>query len=61
MKVFKTQLEGYCGPCVFHQVESVLDHLRTVLPEMAVGDSFTIAVHEMDEKEYKNLPEFPGY
>ena len=61
MKVFETQLSGYNGPCVVHEPESVIDELRRTLPEMGVGDSFTITVEEMDEKEYKNLPEFLGY
>lgn len=61
MKVFKTQLWDFGGPCVVHEMESVLDEIRRVLPEMSVGDSFTITVEEMDEKEYKNLPEFLGY
>ena len=61
IKVFKTQLEDYNGPCVVHRVESVLDELKQTLPEMAIGDSFIITVGEMDRMEYKKLPEFLGY
>ena len=61
MKVFKTQYCGFGGPCVVDDPESVLDELRQLLPEMFEGDSFTITVAEMDEEEYKNLPEFLGY
>ena len=63
MKVFKTQLCDYGGPCVVHELESVIDELRGLLPEMAEGETFTITVEEMDEEEYKNLPEsdFLGY
>ena len=61
MKVFKTQLWDFSGPCVVHEPESVIDELRQVLPEMGEGDSFTVTVEEMDEEEYKNLPEFMGY
>lgn len=61
MKVFETQLRGYNGPCVVHDVESVLEELKQLLPEMASGDQFSVAAAEMDEEEYKNLPEFSGY
>ena len=61
MKVFKTQLCDYGGPCVVHEPESVIDELRRLLPEMAEGESFTVTVVEMDEEEYGNLPEFLGY
>lgn len=61
MKVFKTQLLDFNGPCVVHEPESVIDELRQVLPEMGEGDAFTVTVAEMDEEEYENLPEFLGY
>ena len=61
MKVFETQLSDYNGPCVVHEPESVMEELRQLLPELAEGDSFTVTVTEMDEEEYKGLPEFMGY
>ena len=56
IKVFKTQLWDFSGPCVVHEPATVSDELRQLLPEMAVGDSFTVTVEEIDEEEYKNLP-----
>ena len=61
MKVFKTQLQGYNGPCVVHGPEAVIDELQALLPGMFEGDSFTVTVAEISEEEYKNLPEFLGY
>lgn len=61
MKVFKTQYCDFGGPCVVHKPESVLDELRQLLPEMSVGDVFTITIVEMDKEEYEDLPEFLGY
>lgn len=61
MKVFKTQLRDYNGPCVVHEPESVIDEIRQILAEMDVGDAFTVTIAEMDREEYENLPEFLGY
>ena len=59
--MFKTQYDGFGGPCVVSEAESVLDELRQLLPEMFEGEVFTITIAEMDEEEYENLPEFSGY
>lgn len=61
IRVYCTQISECCGPVVWKNIKDVLTEVEEMLPEVAVGDSFTITVEEMEEEEFDNLEEFAGY
>ena len=61
IRVYQTQLGGYCGPVVWKTAEDAIEELRGLLADMAAGDTFTVKVVEMTDTEFEQLPEFAGY
>lgn len=61
MKVAKLTLIGGCGPCVFSQLEGLLEDIRIWWKEGDGDTAITIQFAEMSEEEVEALPEFEGY
>ncbi len=68
--VVKLQLVGFCGPCVFTDVEDVLDEIRILLTaddmwagaiEMEPGEEIRLKIGTMTLQEIDDLPDFQGY
>ena len=69
-KVVNLQLIGHNGPCVFTDVEGVLDEIRILLTaddkvggaiEMEQGEEIVLKIDTMTLREIDALPEFQGY
>ena len=68
--VVKLQLAGFNGPCVFTDIEDVLDEIRILLTsddkvggtiEMERGEEVVLKIDTMALQEINDLPEFQGY
>lgn len=55
MTVYKVTYEGQW------YVDSSLGNCMDMISDLDTGDSITLTKLDMDEKEYKELPEFEGF
>jgi hypothetical protein len=62
MRVIEIGLNGHFG-MVFNadEIDDILHTVQDMLPEIANGESITIKIAEMTEKEFENLSEFSGW